>query len=51
MSVRLLCSICGEEDHRLAIIIEEPEDIDKWLPYVCIDCIESGKSKNKDNLR
>lgn len=46
MSVRLTCSICGKPDSRVAIVFEDPEEINDWQPYVCIDCSEK-KSDSK----
>lgn len=43
MSIRLTCSTCGKPDSRLAIVFDDIEEINNWLPYVCLECEEKSK--------
>ena len=45
MSIRLTCSICKKPDSKLAIIFDDPSEIDDWLPYICIECEAKGYSE------
>ena len=45
MSIRLTCAICKKPDSKLAIVFDDPSEIDDWLPYICVECGAKGYSE------